>query len=481
MNGKVDKAGSSAERGAPLLGSEQEVTTRLGRGRRLGRYQLLELIRRGKRTELYRAEATGREEVPTLYAVKITRAELDSSPDAARDLSCETHLLSQLDHPNVVRLEDHGNVAGAIYIALEYLDGRSLSQLLQALSAARSWMPADVATHVAREMALGLAHVHGVSIGSIAPAELVHRDVRPGHVMLLRTGAVKLIDFSAARCADRRAGRQMTELDLRERTVAYLSPEQLRGQVVDRRADLFSLGVILWEMLAQRRLFARETPQEAASAVVLAAIPALETLRSDLSPRLTSVVAKALARDPRQRYQSAEEMAADLGRCMPARELLTRGVAVLVEAIMDRGDSGLLPVPPRAAPAVAPSSFFPPGTTRPQPLPPIRPVERTDVSWLRGHPVRAVLDRLPMNGKRLLRAGALTLLGFAAGALWQRGRSDDAEARRAPSAVVTTRSPGLTFEPIRHRLIPSRKVPSRKVPSSKAAAHRRRPSAARTR
>ena len=443
----MDKVGSSAERGTRPPGSEQEVTTRLGRGRRLGRYRLLELIRRGKRTELYRAEAAGRDGLPALFAVKITRAELDASLDAARELSNEIQILSQLDHPNVVRLEDHGNVAGAIFLALEYLEGRSVSQLLHALAAARSWMPADVAAHVACEMALALAHVHQAAIGSVAPTELVHRDVRPGHLMLLRTGTVKLIDFGAARCADRRAGRRITDLDLQQGTLAYLAPEQVLGQPVDRRADLFSLGVVLWEMLAQRRLFLRETAQETASAIVDSPIPPLSTLRSDIPQALETSVARALARDPLQRYQTAEDMAADLGRCTPGRELMTRGVSVLVEATMDSVDSGLLPLPSRPAPAVARVKLPPPAQRRPPP-PPTSLAERTAVSW---RPLRGVLDNLRVERKRarLLRTVALALLGFASGALWQRGRTEEAEARRAARAMAANKAPvGVMIEPI---------------------------------
>jgi eukaryotic-like serine/threonine-protein kinase len=435
----VDKAGSRADRGTEPPRDEEEVTQRVGRGRRLGRYRLLQLIRRGRRTELYRAERSLEGAAPVLCAVKIPRPDLAPSLDAARELSHEIQILSELDHPNVVRLEDHGQVAGSIFLTLEYLDGRSVSRLLHALSQMSSWMPTDIAAHVGAEIALALAHVHHATIGSLGPTELVHRDVRPGHVMLLRTGSVKLIDFGAARSADRRLGRRRTQLDLGPDTASYLAPEQVLGHPVDRRADLFSLGVVLWEMLAQRRLFRQQTDQDTAAAVVGAPIPPLSALRSDIPAALGAAVQRALERDPERRFQTAEEMAAALGRCTPGREMMARGVSLLVEATMDVGVSGPQPQPARATPARPPT-----------PAPPPAPAaERTAV----GRPGRLgrLLERMPdeRSRVRLVQAAALALLGFATGALWQRRRLERAEARQAAEAArAPVRPPPATIEPL---------------------------------
>jgi serine/threonine protein kinase len=465
MSVQVDKAGRRVERGAP---EEQEITTRMGRGRRLGRYLLLELIRRGKRTELYRAERIGRDAPAATCAIKMVRAELDSSLDAARELSHEIQILSQLDHPNIVRMEDHGNVAGALYLALEYLDGRSVSKLLHTLSLASSWMPVDVAVHVASEVALALAHVHRSAVGTLAPMELVHRDLRPSHVMLLRSGGVKLIDFGASRGADSRAVRRRTHLDLQAGTISYLAPEQVLGQMVDRRADLFSLGVVLWEMLAQRRLFAQSTAEAIASAITEGPITPLSALRSDIPAALELVLQRALERDPQRRYQTAEEMAADLGRLTPGRELMTKGVSVLVEATIHTEESGLLDLapPPPAQIAVPPP---PPPPRRPPPLPPVRSrtatpaAEKTAVSW---RPMRSVLDglRADRSRLRLVQAAALAVLSFAAGALWQRERIEAVQARQqsrpSPGAQATGRT---TVEPLTRAPAPPKRAPRRRT------------------
>jgi eukaryotic-like serine/threonine-protein kinase len=429
MTGQVDKAGSWADKGTRPPGGEEEVTRRVGRGRLLGRYRLLQLIQRGKRTELYRAERADDQGKPAACAVKIVRGELETSVDAARDLSNEIQILSQLQHPNVVRLEDHGNVAGSLFLALELLDGRSVSRLLHSLSVTGGWMPPDLAAHVASEIALALSAVHRATVGSLGPTELVHRDLRPSHVMLLRTGGVKLIDFGAARGADRRLGRRRTQLDLGPGTAAYLAPEQVLGQPVDRRADLFSLGVVLWEMLAQRRLFRHETDQDTAAAVVEGPIPTLASLRSDIPPALETVVQQALQRDPQRRYQSAEEMAADLGRCTPGREAMARGISVLVEATMDLGVSGPALLPTRS-PARRSSSR--------SAVPPASPAEKT-FAVRRGR-LRGLLQRLPIDRSRvrLLQAGALAVVAFASGAFWQKGRLEQTQARRAVTVPVSS-------------------------------------------
>ncbi len=401
---------------------------RLGRGRLLGRYRLLQLIRRGRRTELYRAERSTDKGAPVPCAVKIPRGEGEAALEAARELSHEIEVLSQLDHPNIVRLEDHGNVAGSIFLALELLEGRSVSQLLTALSLTGGWMPTDVAAHVAAEIALALAHVHRATLGSTSPSELVHRDVRPGHVMLLRSGAVKLVDFGAARAADRRLGRRRTQLDLEAGTAAYLAPEQVAGHPVDRRADLFSLGVALWEMLAQRRLFRRESDQETATAVLEGPIPPLASLRSDIPAALEAAVRRALDRDPQRRFQTAEEMAAELGRCTPGRELMARGVALLVEATMDVAVSGSSPLPERADPERPRGAAPPP---RRASLPPAPPAEKTAaVRWRRW----SIFDGPPIDRSRLrfVQAGVLAALGFASGAIWQRRRLERALLRPGP-------------------------------------------------
>jgi serine/threonine protein kinase len=439
MTGQVDKAGSWADRGTRPPGGEEEVTLRVGRGRLLGGYRLLQLIRRGKRTELHRAERAVDEGPPVPCAVKLVRSELETSLDAARELSNEIQILSQLDHPNVVRLEDHGSVSGSIFLALELLDGRSVSRLLHSLSVTGGWMPPDLAAHVAAEIAQALAHLHRATVGSLGPTEMVHRDLRPSHFMLLRTGAVKLIDFGAARAADRRMGRRRTQLDLGPGTAAYLAPEQVLGHPVDRRADLFALGIVLWEMLAQRRLFRHETDQDTAAAVIEGPIPTLSSLRSDIPPALETAVHRALQRDPQNRYQSAEDMAADLGRCTPGREPMARGISVLVEATMDLGVSGPSQMPTRSPPRLP--------TTLPPAPPPAPPAEKT--AAVRFRPLHRVLDRLRIDRPRvrLLSAGALAVVAFASGAFWQKSRLEQAQARRAvpvsnaASAAVPPASP----------------------------------------
>ena len=228
------------------------------------------------------------------------------------------------------------------------------------------------------------------------------------------------------------------------------------GQPVDRRADLFSLGVVLWEVLAQRRLFRKESDQETAAAVVEGPIPPLSSLRSDISPALEAAVQRALERDPQRRFQTAEEMAAELARCTPGREAMTRNLSVLVEATMDLARSGFSALPARPAESSQPSIRTAPAPPAPPPshrsgaMPPIPAAEKTAMVGLRRW---GVLDRLTVNRSRmrLVQAGVLALLGFAAGALWQRTRAPRAPIPTTARAVIT-RPPlpplGTTIEPL---------------------------------
>jgi len=279
-------------------------------GDRFGRYRLLELIGRGGMAEVFRAVGPGGSQAAS-FVIKRIRPDRSDSPSFVQMFCDEARISALLDHPNIVRVFDFGQIDGAYFMAMEYLDGHDLSAVLRAQRARRRPMPPPVAAFVAREAARALEHAHAARLPGGEPGDIVHRDVSPGNVMLLWSGAVKILDFGIAKAASQ--ARSADDADGRPRLaghLGYLAPEQLRGGDVDRRADVFSLGVVLFEMLTGHRLFTGRDEFETMRSV----------LHEPLTPRLVSglpsgmrvILEHALARDPVQRTPTAGELADDL-------------------------------------------------------------------------------------------------------------------------------------------------------------------------
>src|SRR2546425_2298735 len=210
-----------------------------------------------------------------------------------------------LSHPNIVSIYDRGEAQGTYYIAMEYLDGTTLKELI----VTRGQTPIAVAIDYTRQIlaAVGFAHRHGI----------VHRDIKPHNVIVATDGRVKVTDFGIARSG----ASQMTETGSIIGTAQYLSPEQARGAPVDPRSDLYSLGIVLYEMLTGKVPFTGDAPVEIAMKHLSAIPEPPSKIRPGVPHDLDAVVMRALAKEPEQRYGSAEEMDADLAR-------VARGVAV---------------------------------------------------------------------------------------------------------------------------------------------------------
>jgi serine/threonine-protein kinase len=279
-------------------------------GRRFGRYVLLEAIDRGGMADVYRAVAHGPGGFQRQFVLKRIRKEKAASRDFVEMFVNEARLSALLDHPNIVQVYDFGQAEGDYFLAMEYLRGKNLLQVARRLRSEGRDLPAELGAYVGREVARGLHYAHtlihdGKAVG------IVHRDVTPSNIMMLRTGGVKLLDFGIAR----------TEMKMRSVTpvgglvkgkLSYLSPEQVRGQNVDARSDVFSLGVVLWECLTGRRLFFSHNEMETMRNVVERRIPPLCEMRPQIAPALDAIVMRAVSRDMDQRYPTAGALAADL-------------------------------------------------------------------------------------------------------------------------------------------------------------------------
>src|SRR5436190_6635065 len=310
-----------------------------------GRYRIVRKLGTGGMANVYLAED---QELGRRVAIKILDDRHASDEQFVERFRREAQNAAGLSHPNIVSIYDRGEAEGSYYIAMEYLDGRSLKELI----VSRGPAPITVAVEYARQIlqALRFAHRHGI----------VHRDIKPHNVLVDAEGRVKVTDFGIARAGTS----QMTEAGSIVGTAQYLSPEQARGTSVDQRSDVYSLGIVLYELLTGTVPFNGDTPVEIAMKH-LSAVPELPSaIRPEIPRDLDLIVLRALAKDPADRYQSAEEMDADLER-------FARGAAVSPET--EESATQIMRLPAGAAAATAATMIAPGrGTARlPPPPPPV--------------------------------------------------------------------------------------------------------------
>jgi eukaryotic-like serine/threonine-protein kinase len=260
-----------------------------------GRYRIMRKLGTGGMANVYLAED---QELGRRVAIKILDDRHAGDEQFIERFRREAKNAASLSHPNIVSIYDRGEAEGTYYIAMEYLDGRSLKELILS----RGPAPVNVAIDYARQIlaALRFAHRHGI----------VHRDIKPHNVLVDAEGRVKVTDFGIARAG----ASQMTEAGSIIGTAQYLSPEQAKGAPVDQTSDLYSVGVLLYELLTGTAPFSGDTPVEIAMKHLSSVPEPPSAHRAEIPHDLDMVVMRALAKDPSERYQSAEEFDADLAR-----------------------------------------------------------------------------------------------------------------------------------------------------------------------
>jgi serine/threonine protein kinase len=287
----------------------------------VGKYQLFASLGKGGMADVYLAVARGPLGFNKLAVVKRLRVHLSEDSAMVAMFLDEARLAARLNNPNVVHMYEVGEHDGMYFIAMEYLEGQPLNRILSRALAMEETLAVDVCLRIACQALSGLHYAHELKDYDGRPIELVHRDISPHNVFVTYDGQVKLVDFGIAKAA---LSRTHTEVGVLKGKVAYMSPEQARGEAVDRRSDLFSMGVVLWEMLTLSRMFAGESAGATLHKVLVAPIPRLSEKISDIDPRLDDVLAKALQRDPAERFQTAQEMRRALEACIDSAGLSVR-------------------------------------------------------------------------------------------------------------------------------------------------------------
>src|SRR5678816_1762654 len=273
-------------------------------GERFGKYLLVGEIAVGGMAEVFLAVQKGVEGFIKVVVIKRVLPHLTKNPDFVRMFVEEARLEARLEHPNIVRTYEFGEVDGHYYTAMEYLPGEDLFRALNNLSLSRQAMPLHIAAGITSQVCSGLPFAHQFTATAGKLLNLVHRDINPANLIITYGGEVKIIDFGVAKSNTN----AQTLSGMIKGKVAYMPPEQLLGRSVDHRADIFSAGVVLWEMLTGRPLFLRSNEAATLYAIMNAPIHPPSRLRAEVPRQLDEIVRRAVARAPEDRYENAEQI-----------------------------------------------------------------------------------------------------------------------------------------------------------------------------
>jgi serine/threonine protein kinase len=406
---------------------------------RFGRYVLLDRMGAGGMAEVFRAVVPGAEGFRRDLVVKRILSDRASAANFIEMFVHEARISALLHHPNVVQVFDFGQVDGSYFLAMELLRGRDLLAIFRSLRERQRPFPIPIAVHVAQQVALGLGYAHALTSPDGKPLNIIHRDVSPANIMCLRAGGVKLLDFGIAQAIGEMDSDESGPSSFKGK-LCYMAPERLRDGPQDGRVDLFSLGAVLWEMLAGRRLFHGQSEAEKVRSVLDKPVPPPSTFRSEVPASLDEIVLKALARDPDQRYAAGQTLADDLEAVLGEVKYQSRMLPAFLNELFGSAPSAAHIALSMASPELL---AFDPTTTPPatQALAPsgarVSTVSRSVTRLIR------VFEELRPRTKAVIAGSALValagILAFVPGPKHSRVGLSGPEA--APVAVVEPRAP----------------------------------------
>jgi hypothetical protein len=345
-----------------------------------GNYYLLEKIAVGGMAELFKARQRGVHNFEKIVAIKRILPHLSDNDDFVRMFIDEAKLAAQLTHPNIAQIFDLGKAGGFYYIAMEFVDGRDLRSLLRKVREYKLPLPEQVAAAVTMKVANALDYAHRERGINDKELKLVHRDISPQNILISYDGAVKLVDFGIAKAATKST---QTMAGALKGKLLYMSPEQALGQNLDGRSDLYSLGLVLFELLTGERCFQADSELGVLEKVRMGKVQEVRAVNPDVSPEMAAILDKALQRNVDQRYASARMLERDLRALMVknANEPTEHEVAAYVNTLLKGTREELVALLETQFPRpVAPQA---PSTADSFPMPGEGPAE---VEFLRGQP-----------------------------------------------------------------------------------------------
>lgn len=277
------------------------------------RYRVLQRIAAGGMAEVFRAESAGVEGFKKTVAIKRVLPHLAEKKQFIGMFLDEARLSAHLSHSNCVQVFDIGMGDNTYFIVMEFVDGADLKALIEHQKKLNKPFPVQQACLICLKICEGLSYAHECRDSKGRELHIVHRDMSPPNVLITRYGEVKIVDFGLAKANSQL---EKSEPGIIKGKFGYLSPEAAQGYPVDHRTDVFAVGIILWEMLAGRRLFLGDTDLDTVRQVQAANIPPISQFNPYCNRDVEAVLAKALARDPDQRYASARKLGRDLSALM---------------------------------------------------------------------------------------------------------------------------------------------------------------------
>ncbi|MBC7978401.1 MAG: serine/threonine protein kinase, partial [Myxococcales bacterium] len=285
------------------------ISERGGETTRLGSFEIVRQLARGGMAEIFLARTSGPSGFEKLVVLKKILPKYAGKPRFVQLFLDEAKLAASLDHPHIAQVYDIGIADGSYFFTMEYLHGEDVRSILHRTWRTGERFPIEHAVQIARHVASALHFAHEKQGADGAPLGIVHRDVSPSNVIVTYDGATKLLDFGVAKTTARTV---KTRTGTLKGKISYMSPEQARGAPIDRRSDIFSLGIVLWEMVTTQRLYRGENDLATLQLIITQQARPPSTVRPDVPPELERIVLRALAQNPDDRYATAEQLVLEL-------------------------------------------------------------------------------------------------------------------------------------------------------------------------
>ncbi|MFK8139408.1 MAG: protein kinase [Bdellovibrionales bacterium] len=279
---------------------------------KFGKYYLLDKVAMGGMAEVYLSKSVGAHGVNKFVAIKRILPQYSENEEFISMFQEEAKIAVNLSHSNIVPIYEFGEEKDRFYLAMEFVPGKNLRQILNLLKKKKSAVPLEIVVSIINEVAKALDYAHKVFDKTTGrPLNIIHRDISPQNMMMSFDGEIKLLDFGIAKAESKI---DTTKAGTLKGKFGYMSPEQAEGLEVDYRTDIFSLGIVLWEMLAEDRLFLSNNEINTIRKIRECHIPDLTTINRNVSSELNEIIKKALTRDRNLRYQSAGDLHKDLNK-----------------------------------------------------------------------------------------------------------------------------------------------------------------------
>jgi len=319
-----------------------------------GKYRIVRKLATGGMADIYLAVIDGPDGFSKTCVVKRILSEYASMDVFSRMFAGEAKVAALLNHPNIVQVFDFGKIDGQYFIAMEWVQGASLDRVVRRAARASFRLGPRMAVNVGVALAEALSYAHSRTLPDGTPLRLVHRDITPGNVLLSRDGMVKLADFGIVKSS---VNPEQTAVGVVKGKYPYMSPEQVLNKELDARSDLFSLGIVLYELSTSKYVFKRETLEQTIVAISRAEVPPPSSQVKDYPPALEGIVLKLLALAPEDRYQTAAELHAALEQFRTSQSWTGGGrdISMMMAELFPPGTEDELPAEPISSASLEPS------------------------------------------------------------------------------------------------------------------------------